>query len=31
LRLENGSVDIDQRTTAIKAIHISEGDVRLLQ
>lgn len=30
LRLENGSVDVSKRTEAVKAIHISEGDVRLL-
>ncbi len=30
LRLENGSVDRSERTTALKAIHISEEDVRLL-
>lgn len=30
LRLENGSVDMSERTTAVKAIHISEGDVRLM-
>ena len=30
LKLENGSVDIESRTTELKAIHIAEGDVRLL-
>ncbi len=30
LRLENSAVDINERTTALKAIHIQEGEVRLL-
>ena len=30
LRLENGSVDIHQKTDDLKAIHISEGDIRIL-
>ncbi len=30
LRLENGSVDISDRTTDLKAIHISEDEVRIL-
>ncbi len=29
LRLENGSVDLHQKTDDLKAIHIAEGDVRL--
>jgi len=30
LKLENGSVDLKNKTTELKAIHISEGDVRIL-
>jgi len=30
LKLENGSADIGERTTELKAIHIADGDVRLL-
>ncbi len=30
LRLENGSTDIGDRTTELKAIHIAEGDIRIL-
>ena len=30
LRLENGSADVHQKTDDLKAIHISEGEVRLL-
>ena len=30
LKLENGSVDLQNKTTELKAIHISEGDVRIL-
>ncbi|MEM9822877.1 MAG: 4Fe-4S dicluster domain-containing protein [Bacteroidota bacterium] len=30
LRLENGSVDIHQKTDELKTIHISEGDIRIL-
>ncbi|MEM1319874.1 MAG: 4Fe-4S dicluster domain-containing protein [Bacteroidota bacterium] len=31
LRLENGSVDIAQRTDELRTIHISEGEVKILQ
>jgi len=30
LRLENGSVDIHSKTSELKAIHIAEGDIRIL-
>lgn len=30
LKLENGSVDLHNKTTELKAIHIAEGDVRIL-
>ncbi len=30
LKLENGSVDLQNKTTELKAIHIAEGDVRIL-
>ncbi len=30
LKLENGSVDLNSKTTQLKAIHIAEGDVRIL-
>jgi ferredoxin len=30
LRLENGSTDIDDRTTELKAIHISREEVKIL-
>ncbi len=30
LKLENGSVDLQSKTTELKAIHIAEGDVRIL-
>ncbi len=30
LRLENSAVDLSRRTSALKAIHIEEGEVRLL-
>ena len=30
LRLENGSVDIEERTTELKAIHISEDQIKIL-
>ena len=30
LKLENGSVDLKNKTTELKAIHIAEGDVRIL-
>ena len=30
LRLENGSIDINERTSALKAIHISEDQVKIL-
>ena len=30
LKLENGSVDLYNKTTELKSIHIAEGDVRML-
>jgi len=31
LRLENSTVDIDERATDLRAIHVSKNDIRLLQ